>query len=88
MKIVYKYDLYAGYTNILVGGMWAKPVKVGMQNGAMKVWIEHTMMGNSTPINFIVVGTGQSIMPNYTYLDSIFDEDYVWHVYYSVDGMA
>jgi hypothetical protein len=85
MKTIYKYDLYFGHTSIIAGGLHARPIKFGMQQGIMCVWIEHLMMGGSTSLQFLVVGTGQSINSNYVYVDTIFDGELVWHLYYMVN---
>jgi hypothetical protein len=85
MKRIYKYDLYPGYTSILAGGPGARPIKFGMQHGIMRVWIEHLMVSGSTSLQFLIVGTGQSIDSDYVYVDTIFDGEFVWHLYYMVN---
>ena len=71
-----------GYTSLTVGGLNARPVKFGMQFDQMYVWVEHETMGGTTPLSFTIVGTGHSIGTDYKHVETIFDGDYVWHLYY------
>lgn len=82
MKTVYKYALYMGYTTITISGTTPKPVKFGMQHGQPYVWVEHELMGGSTQMEFAIVGTGHSVNLEYTHVDTSFDGDFVWHLYY------
>lgn len=70
-------------TTIISAGRRFDPVQVGMQKGHVCVWaeVEDGYMLN-TQYAFDVYGTGWDVPDTSTYVGSVFDGPYVWHVYY------
>jgi hypothetical protein len=84
MKTIYKYPLYLGYNCLTVPGENVKPLKFARQLGQYYVWIEHEMTGSSTLLDLQVIGTGYSIGSEYSHIDTMFEGEFVWHLFYRV----
>ena len=58
-------------------------IKVALQHGNLCVWYQFDEMDFDTKdVTFKIVGTGVAeIDVNWTYLDSIFMDGFVWHLY-------
>lgn len=85
MITVYKYTIeVAGGQQDVVVPVCSRLLKIGMQNGKIALWFEvETEMAYEETKTFSVFGTGQSIPEHvcYIYIDTVFDGDFVWHVY-------
>lgn len=87
MRAVYKYSLCnlgsPGEYHVTVP-KGAKLLRVGKQHGGLYLWaIVETNITERETIKFLVAGTGQELHGwwNLTYIDTIFDGEYVWHVF-------
>ena len=80
MRIIYKYPTVSRI--FLPEGY--KVLKAGLQNGTIFVWIELDKDREEVfAVQFMEYGTGMEIHDNPgIYIDSIFQEEFVWHVYY------
>lgn len=61
-----------------------KVLKAGLRDGDLFIWVELEKDREEVfAIQIMVYGTGMEIPENPgTYIDSIFQEEFVWHVYY------
>jgi len=68
----------------------SKVVHVAMQNGAMCLWEEHAEPpGRSLERQYAVHGTGHAIPEGRSYVGTVLDPPFVWHVYeLSLGGAA
>ena len=81
MKVVYKYELARTVTLPINSQI----LKAGMQNGIMCIWVLVDIDEKQTYyVNFEIIGTG-SIFEfdhlTHTYIDSLFDGPFVWHIW-------
>lgn len=81
MKVIYKYEL-ARTVSLPID---SQVLKVGIQNGIMQMWVLVDPNERETyECNFEIIGTGHNFEFNYlthTYIDSLFDGPFVWHVW-------
>jgi hypothetical protein len=81
MKVIYKYEL----TRTVTLPINSQILKAGMQNGIMFIWVLVDPNEKETcENNFEILGTGHSFEFDYlthTYIDSLFDGPFVWHVW-------
>lgn len=61
-------------------------LKAGVQNNAPAIWVELDKNREKVySLQFICYGTGQEIPDNPgIYLDTLFDGNFVWHIYYVI----
>jgi hypothetical protein len=95
-KVVYKYPLHLGTgsddvempvhaTIVHVGQQ--KTISHGVQSSTFMLWAEHldTRDLGAEPSmvvrRFKIFGTGMSIPDGATYLHTVMDDPYVWHIY-------
>lgn len=76
MKTVYKYR-----TGVIQIPKGAHILKAGMQNGEVFIWAEVDSSQPTEERSFCVCGTGHLIPKKSCYIDTVFDGDFVWHVY-------
>ena len=63
----------------------AKPLYIGKQNGITCVWAEVDPEAPEINATFFSVGTGHGAVPGRnTYLGTVIDGEYVWHVYHNL----
>jgi len=81
MKVIYKYELAKKVTLPID----SQVLKVGMQNGTMQIWVLVDSNEKETyGCSFEIIGTGHNFEFDYlthTYIDSLFDGPFVWHVW-------
>ena len=83
MRTIHNYPLYVGKSIECWLPAGAKVLKVDRQGQALCLWAE---IEDSAPFErrlFSVFGTGHA-MPDHvplTFIDTVFDGSYVWHVY-------
>lgn len=80
MKRVLNYELSAAETTLDLTRD-AQPVKVGEQNGRLMMWV---LMGCNEPRTqrtFVIKTTGEEVQDGLSYVDTIFDGSFVWHVF-------
>lgn len=90
MRAIYKYKLYAfeekylgGYTEVPTG---AELLKVAVQHGQIFAW--YAVDPDKTlhlKEKFAILATGQEIgeahLDSFTYIDTVFIGNLVWHIY-------
>lgn len=87
MNIIYKYtvDIIYKYSISKVDFLLPKNgaiVKIGMQGKMLCFWVSFKKYTEETEHRqFYVVGTGQIIPVLTSYIDTVFDGEYVWHVF-------
>jgi hypothetical protein len=93
VKVVYKYPLNVGVTEINVDDA-AKVLSAQIQGeNGLRVWIEVTTNGTAThKLTFDAVGTGQPFEGsdhewNYLSTFQMFDGSFVFHVYYKREAL-
>lgn len=80
MKKIYKYIHDKNEFISLPGGAIFR--KLGVQEGKLCLWFEiDTQIDQYQNRKFTIVGTGQCIPPNYNYIDTFFNAEFVWHVH-------
>jgi len=81
MRVIYKYEL----TQTIQLPIDSQVLKVGMQNGIMQMWaLVDPNQKETSQRNFEIIGTGHSFEFDYlthTYIDSLFDGPFVWHIW-------
>jgi hypothetical protein len=81
MKVIYKYEL----ARTIALPINSQILKAGMQNGIMFIWVLVDENEKQTYYaNFEIIGTGHSFefdYLNHTYIDSLFDGPFVWHIW-------
>lgn len=94
MNSIYKYELQFTHStdsdNLTTSTSLIyvpKPVKlltVGLQAGKIHAWYEvdkDAMNGETTEIKFFLFGTGWSVPEGLTYVGTVYQGTYVWHIY-------
>ena len=81
MRVIYKYEL----AKTIMMPINSQVLKAGMQNGIMYIWV---LVDNNeldaSERNFEIFGTGHSFEFDYlthTYIDSLPDGPFVWHIW-------
>lgn len=84
MKTVYKYEMQYGLTVVHLPKA-AIPVFFGLQGGTPMLWVE-TQKGDEDkhPRIFYLFGTGYDIDDDLSYIGTIQQQGYVWHLYEQV----
>lgn len=86
-KIVYKQTMESYIDFFDVSSEHFMPLKVGMQNDKVTLWYETSPNLQSThQIKVRIVPTGVNVPAYYTYFDTVFDREFVWHIYYKNNG--
>lgn len=81
MRTVHKYVISITRGSRLLLPDTARVVHVGMQND-LCLWIElETEEPYRNEKTFIVIGTGHPVPQDGTYVGTVFDGPFVWHVY-------
>ena len=85
MKLIYKYELNFEYSYIVIP-KGATIVKAGGQNDAIYIWCMFDESNNSIQEGrtFRIFGTGEQIPEHLTYIDTVFERRYVWHIFEEV----
>lgn len=81
MKIIYKFPMETGQTEVRYGGS-PRIALVTMQNGAPTVWLEVDTEEDLAVRQFRVFGTGMEIPDGWQHVGSCQDGIFIWHVYY------
>lgn len=76
MRMIYKYVV--GSVELPLDAIF---LKSALHYGIPTFWYLVDPNNDSHLRNFITVGTGQPIPDNYFYIDTYFDDDYVWHIF-------
>lgn len=92
MRTIFKYPLELAQYQIIECLWPAEILSVKVQNGQLCTWVQvdtECVLPKFYPRDreFMILGTGQEIpseveMQNWTFMDSIIDGSYVWHVYH------
>jgi hypothetical protein len=83
MKVVHKYTVYSRSMESLLMPKGAVPRAVQMQDGMAVLWAEHDT-DEHVPVERTVhvIGTGQFFdEEGLDFVDTLFEEDWVWHIY-------
>jgi hypothetical protein len=59
----------------------AIPRRVALQYNKVTMWVEVPENHVTEKRKFAVYATGKDIPANYHYIDTVFDNGYIWHVY-------
>ncbi len=80
---VYKYTLERADQQTISLPAHGHLLKVAMQDGNICIWWQFTEGYGMQDFNFLIVGTGHAIPENMSvsYIDSVFDGPFVWHIY-------
>lgn len=83
MRTIHKYPLQIGTKVSIELPSTATIIKAGMQGGQPHIWVDlnHPYHGIKVIRSFEVFGTGWEIPTGATYIDTVFQGQYVWHVY-------
>lgn len=89
-RSIYKYQLRAdGGAQVLYMPHGALVKKVGFQNGYICIWaIVNTAQTAVTRHVYEVFGTGHPIPKEPTYVETVFEEGFVWHLFEWKDSQA
>ncbi len=79
MKTVWKYKIPLG--GVMSVPKDSKPVFFGIQNKEFCLWLEVDIEEELVDRRFVIYGTGHTILGNSKYIQSIFDDIFVWHLY-------
>lgn len=83
---IFKYELVLKDKQEIQIPKHATILKVAMQNGSLCVWCSVTPSRKNVPITFYIVGTGNPMpLVPLNYLDSVFDDVYVWHIFTGIE---
>ena len=77
MRTIWKYPL--GRVLALPDG--ARLIKVARQAGELTLWALVDTEAPLAPHHFEVCGTGHPAPPDSSYVGTVFDEPFVWHVF-------
>lgn len=80
-RIIYKYPLVV-YDTCIPLPKGAIPLYVGIQNGAPMVWASIDPTAPLVKRLFCVRATGEPVESGLTYLGTIIDGRFVWHIHY------
>ena len=86
MNVIYKYPLSLPQVNALELPESFFVALVAIQEGQIRIWIEHDPEAEKIPYQFISYGTGHPIPKHMTHVGSVISGPYVWHVYYQAVG--
>lgn len=80
MKVIWKFLTNASHEKIMAkeGGIVRK---VSLAQGFIRLWIEVDKDANDAPFRVTIVGTGQKVPEDMTYIDTVFEPPFVWHIY-------
>ena len=86
-KAVYKYNFVSGEAIVVPRG--SKILKAGKQGDQWVVWLEVNLaVDEKVSLNLVVRGTGWHFEGRGSqHIDTVFDGDWVWHVYKVVGGV-
>jgi hypothetical protein len=54
---------------------------IGMQNGVVTMWTLVECDAREIERTFVIAGTGHSLEPVGNYLGTVFDRQFVWHIF-------
>jgi len=77
-RTIYKYSLTDGVISM---PKYALILKVGMQDGIPCIWVAVDPNVEREKREFAILGTGCIIPDRWAYIDTMFDRQYVWHVF-------
>jgi hypothetical protein len=78
MNKVFKYEITDEPLELPYGAMF---LKVAMQNGKHTAWFEVNPEFATILRYFKVVGTGHDVPDGYYFLETYFEDPFVWHLY-------
>lgn len=85
MRVIHKYEIMDNYNLALPFN--STILKVGMQEHDMYVWVEIPVeWKDEVIVKFKVYPTGIQFIPSGEHFDTVFDGQFVWHVY--VEGVT
>lgn len=80
-RTIYKYPLYAPH-NIIEMPVGAIPRFVATQMSEVMLWVEVDALAQATEERtFVLIGTGQQLPVGATYIGSVQNDGYVWHLH-------
>ena len=84
MKRIYKYEFKEGSVEMPIG---AKILTIEDQDGRLHIWAIVDTDAESEFRYFAIVGTGQDFpeADDYTYINTIQDGPFVWHIFELID---
>ena len=82
MKTIYKYEIGFNDGVNLCTYTGIKPLSVNIQDGKVCMWAMIDTNEYPAIIKIHIIGTGQPIPLNSTYIDTIMDGQFVWHFFY------
>lgn len=87
MNIVWKYSIHMNRGRAISKATIMLPkngriLKVGMQGDRVCFWVMFNHPEREVEARcFYVIGTNQIVPDGLNYLDTVFDGDYVWHIF-------
>lgn len=79
IKVIYKYPIYATGTCYLPKD--AEVLKIGVQNDEVHLWALVNPEDIDITAQYHIIGTGQEVEKGLRYLDTVFVDEYVWHIF-------
>lgn len=80
-KTICKYEIHNGKETHIAMPSAAKVVHADVQEGHVFIWAEVDTEANSVLRKFSYFGTGHDIPKNAVYIGTVFQGEYVWHIY-------
>ena len=81
MKFVYKYPIKSGVVNTLTVPHDAKVLHVAIQNACICLWIMVDTAYPNTERDFKIFGTGMPVPYSASYIGTVQDLSFVWHIF-------
>lgn len=78
--VIHKYELHAGET-VLQLPEAADPVHLAIQHGKLCLWAMLDPLATRVSRRFLVCATGEAIPSSTSYLGTVLESVYVWHVF-------
>ncbi len=98
MRVIHKYPLHpSSRTTIFPIDGFERVLHVALQNEKIHIWVEKNMSLSGVAwegpekevcntsikhLTVFLVGTGQTVPGNTTYVGTVHEGEYVWHCYY------
>lgn len=83
-RVIYKHqlDLVDGPQVIEVRGPGAEVLDFQLQHGRLTIWTLENYRSNDNPVEerFLILGTGSEVEDGWTYIGTVQDNPYVWHL--------
>ena len=85
MKLIYKYEVNFDYSYLVIP-KGATIVKAVSQNDKIYIWcmFDEDTKSMQEGRTFRIFATGEQIPMHLTYIDTVFERGYVWHIFEEV----